>query len=49
MNSKFDWAFGKIKRLAMPSFALAYAAGSAAIAMEDGQFLTVLASGAVCG
>ena len=49
MNSKFDWAFGKIKRLAMQSFALAYAAGSAAIAMEDGQFLTVLASGAVCG
>ena len=49
LNSKFDWAFGKIKRLAMQSFALAYAADSAAIAMEDGQFLTVLASGAVCG
>ena len=51
MNSKFDWAWGKIKRLAMQSLALIYAAGSAGITitMQNGEFLTVIASGAVRG
>ena len=51
MNSKFDWAWGTIKRLAMQSLALIYAAGSAGITitMQNGEFLTVIASGAVRG